>query len=371
MTTLLASLFLAVATTQYAPAPAEHAAAAPPHEVAASAAPAEHAQPAAEAAGHGEEHAAAHEEAAGHGEGEGEEHASLSDVMLGHVSDGYTLEFPWVCHGGFSLECEVNLKHVFGNSLVFGSLDMTPTKHLIMMWLASLVLLLVVLGAVKKRSLVPHGLYNFIEVLAAFVRVEIARANIGEKHGDRYVPYLMSVFFFILFVNLFGLVPWAATATGNIAVTAALSLFTFLITQYTAIKAMGLVGWLKHLTGGVAVWLWPIMVPVEILGLFTKPFALTVRLFANMVAGHIVILSLLGLIFAIGSPFVALGSVPLALAIFGLELFVAFVQAYIFAMLSSLFIGQGIQHAEHAHAEHGHGHGDHGSHVAGHSPGHG
>jgi F-type H+-transporting ATPase subunit a len=377
MTTLLASLFLAVATTQHAPAAAEHDAAAPAHEVAAAAESSEHAQPAAEAAGHGEEHAAAgHAEAAGHGEGEGEgeEKASLSDVMLGHVSDGYVLEFPWVCNGGFNFECEVNLKHVFGDSLVFGSVDMTPTKHLIMMWLASVVLLLVVLGAVKKRNLVPHGLYNFIEVLAAFVRIEIARANIGEKHGDRYVPYLMSVFFFILFVNLFGLVPWAATATGNIAVTAALSAFTFILTQFAAIKAMGLVGWLKHLTGGVAVWLWPIMVPVEILGLFTKPFALTVRLFANMIAGHIVILSLLGLIFAIGSPFVALGSVPLALAIFGLEIFVAFVQAYIFAMLSSLFIGQGIQHGEHAHAhaEHGDGgHGDHGSHVAGHSPGHG
>jgi F-type H+-transporting ATPase subunit a len=116
------------------------------------------------------------------------------------------------------------------------------------------------------------------------------------------------------------------------------------------------------------------MIPVEILGLFTKPFALTVRLFANMIAGHIVILSLIGLIFAIGSPFVALGSVPMALAIFGLELFVGFVQAYIFTMLSSLFIGQGIAHAEHAHHEehgHGHEHGDHGSHVAGHSPGHG
>jgi len=368
MTTLLASLFLAVATTQYAPAPAEHQATAPQHEATAAPAPAEHGQQAADAHGAAPgAHGSAHGEAAGHGEGH-----SLSDVMLHHVSDGYVLEFPWVCDGGFKWDCEVDLQHVFGDSLVFGSLDMTPTKHLIMMWLASIVLLVVVLGSTRKRSLVPHGVYNFVEVLVQFVRVEICRNNIGQKYGDRYVPYLVSVFFFILFVNLFGLLPWAATATGNIAVTAALALFTFVITQYAAIKAMGLGGWLKHLTGGVAVWLWPIMIPVEILGLFTKPFALTVRLFANMIAGHIVILSLIGLIFAIGSPFVALGSVPMALAIFGLELFVGFVQAYIFTMLSSLFIGQGIQHAEHAHhEEHGHEHGDNGSHVAGHSPSHG
>ncbi|HYG70530.1 MAG TPA: F0F1 ATP synthase subunit A, partial [Anaeromyxobacteraceae bacterium] len=153
----------------------------------------------------------------------------------------------------------------------------------------------------------------------------------------------------------------------------------FFITQYAAIRAMGLGGWLKHLTGGVHWLLWPIMVPVEILGLFTKPFALTVRLFANMIAGHIVILSLIGLIFALGTSWVALGSVPMALAIFLLELFVAFVQAYIFTMLSSLFIGSVVvahDHDEHGHEEpHAHagpGMGSqHGSHVAGTSPGHG
>jgi F-type H+-transporting ATPase subunit a len=115
------------------------------------------------------------------------------------------------------------------------------------------------------------------------------------------------------------------------------------------------------MTGGVPkslAWLWPIMIPVEFLGLFTKPFALTVRLFANMVAGHFVILALLGLIFALHSPFVAVASVPMALGIFMLELFVAFVQAYIFAMLSALFIGAGLVH--HGHDEdHGHGHGSH------------
>ncbi|MCX5730021.1 MAG: F0F1 ATP synthase subunit A, partial [Deltaproteobacteria bacterium] len=131
-------------------------------------------------------------------------------------------------------------------------------------------------------------------------------------------------------------------------------------------------GYLKHLTGGVPAslaWLWPIMIPVEFLGLFTKPFALTVRLFANMVAGHFVILALLGLIFSI-SAWVAPVSVALALAIFMLELFVAFVQAYIFTMLSALFIGAGlVHHDEHGHA--GHGEAAEASHATGKAPGHG
>ncbi|MFL5270646.1 MAG: F0F1 ATP synthase subunit A [Anaeromyxobacteraceae bacterium] len=363
MTTLLASLLLAVATTQHTPEPATG----------------EHGHPAVEAgsAEHAEQHAAKE-----HGGGHGEAHEeSLSDVMLGHVSDGYVLEYPGFCHGGFSAECETDLKEVFGDSLVFGSVDMTPTKHLIMLWLASILMFVVVMAAVAKKSIVPRGLYNFVETLVQFVRVEIAKKNIGEHDGDRFVPYLVTAFFFILFVNLFGLVPWAATATGNVAVTMALATFTFLITQYAAIRAQGLGGWLKHLTGGVSPLLWPIMIPVEILGLFTKPFALTIRLFANMIAGHIVILSLLGLIFALGSPFVAVGSVPMALAIFALEVFVAFVQAYIFTMLSSLFIGQGLVHHGGHDEEHGgagepgmgHAGGDHAhaSHVAGNAPGHG
>ena len=331
-------------------------------------------------------------EAGAHGGGHDE---SLGAVMMHHVADGYVLEFPGVC-GGFRWDCKLDLNHVFGTTrdpatgkalsgpFVWGGLDMTPTKHVVVMWISALLVLLVVLGAVRKKALVPRGLYNFVEVLVAFVRNEIAAKNIGEKDGDRFVPYLVTAFFFILFMNLFGLVPWSATATANLSVTVAMALFTFVVTQYAAIRSMGLGGFLSHLTGGVPkslAWLWPIMIPVEILGLFTKPFALTVRLFANMVAGHFVILALLGLIFALGSPFVAVASVPMALAIFMLEIFVAFVQAYIFTMLSALFIGAGLaHHGDHGHdehEEHGHGHAgpgmgsEHGSHVAGASPGHG
>jgi F-type H+-transporting ATPase subunit a len=310
-----------------------------------------------------------------HGHGGG----GLSDQLMHHVTDGYALEYPGVCEGHFAWNCEVDLKEKLGDKLVFTvggvTFDMTPTKHLVMMWVASIVLLVLLFASVAKRSLVPRGLYNFMEVLVQFVRDEIAKKNIGEEDGDRFVPYLVSAFFFILFVNLFGLIPYAATATGNLAVTVAMATFTFLVTQYAAIRAMGFGGWLKHLTGGVPWPLWPIMIPVEVLGLFTKPFALTVRLFANMVAGHIVILSLIGLIFALGSQWVALGSVPMALGIFLLEVFVGFVQAFIFTMLSAIFIGQGLAHASHGHDDHEahgeHAGDDHGSHVHGHQPEHG
>ena len=364
-------------------APAQAAQVAPAPEPAAphAAAPAEghEGQPAAgqvepghAAEGHAEHGAAAGHEAAGHGGGHDE---SLGGVMMHHVADGFLLEYPGVCHGGFAWNCEVDLKEVFGNKLVFGSVDMTPTKHVVMMWIASALLLLVVFAAVAKKAIVPKGLYNFIEMLVQFVRNEIAVKNIGEADADRFVPYLTTAFFFILFVNLFGLIPYAGTATANINVTVMMALFTFFITQYAQIKAQGIGGYLAHLTGGVPkslAPLWIIMIPVEFLGLFTKPFALTVRLFANMVAGHFVILALLGLIFAI-SVWVAPVSIGLALGIFLLELFVAFVQAYIFTMLSALFIGAGVVHHgghdEHGHGEHGSEH--HGSHAAGASPGHG
>jgi F-type H+-transporting ATPase subunit a len=361
----LLSLALSLTLGQHQPAP--HGEAVDPHATPAAAV--EHGGQAtpAEPGAVGGEHAmpaeqgapAGHQAAAGGHRGGHDE--SLGGVMLHHVSDGYVIEYPGVCHGAFAWNCEWNLRETFGNSLRFGALDMTPTKHVIMMWLASALLLLAVFSALRKRAVVPKGFYNFIELLVAFVRNEIAIPNIGAADAGRFLPYLLTAFFFILFVNLFGLLPFAATATANISVTVALALFTFVVTQYAAIKAQGIGGYLKHLTAGVHWGLWIIMVPVEVLGLFTKPFALTVRLFANMVAGHFVILALLGLIYAI-SVWVFPVSVALALAIFMLELFVAFVQAYIFTLLSALFIGSGLVH--HGHDEHGEGHGDAPDHAA-------
>jgi F-type H+-transporting ATPase subunit a len=356
VTLALQAVLASTEPAQAAPPPAAAVEQADPHAGHAAAPVDGHAAP---ADAHG---APAHGEAAGgHGGGHDE---SLGAVMMHHVADGPIIEYPGVCHGGFAWNCEWDLRATFGEGLKFGAIDMTPTKHVMMMWFASALLLIVVFSALRKKALVPSGLYSFIEVLVAFVRNELAVANIGKKDADRFIPYLLTAFFFILFVNLFGLLPWSGTATANVNVTVCLALFTFFITQYAAISAMGIGGYLGHLTGGVPKSLWPlwfIMIPVEFLGLFTKPFALTVRLFANMVAGHFVILALLGLIFAI-SVWVFPVSVALALAIFMLELFVAFVQAYIFTMLSSLFIGaafahHGDDHGDHGHGEHAEGHG--------------
>jgi F-type H+-transporting ATPase subunit a len=232
-------------------------------------------------------------------------------------------------------------------------IDISITKHVINMWIAAGILLLLLAAAVRRRAMIPKGGYNLVETFVLFVRDEIAVKNIGH-HADAYTPYLCSAFFFILFMNLAGLLPIPAidgkfpgisTATGNLGVTVVLALFTFVITQIAGMRAQGAVGYWAHLVpAGVPKWLFPIMVPVEVLGLFTKPFALTVRLFANMVAGHIVIFFLIALTVLI-SPLVAPVSVAFALGIYMLELFVALVQAYVFTMLSAVFIGM----TQHAH----------------------
>jgi F-type H+-transporting ATPase subunit a len=226
------------------------------------------------------------------------------------------------------------------------------TKHVINMWIAAGILLIVVGLGARKRALIPKGGYNLLESLVMFIRDEISVKNIGH-HADLYTPYLCSAFFFILFMNISGLLPIPAwrgfpgisTATGNLSVTVVLALFTFVFTQIAGMRAQGVVGYWAHLVpGGVPKALWPLMFVIEFFGLFTKPFALTVRLFANMVAGHIVIFFLIALTLFI-SVYVAPVSVAFALGIFLLELFVALVQAYVFTILSALFIGM----TQHAH----------------------
>jgi F-type H+-transporting ATPase subunit a len=209
------------------------------------------------------------------------------------------------------------------------------------------------------RDTEPRGLFqNLFETLVMFVRDEIVRPNLGPK-SDRYLPYLLTAFFFILTCNLLGLVPFGATATSNIMVTAVLATFTFVLTQLGGTR-----DYWKHILWppGVPTFVKPILIPVEILGLFTKPFALAVRLFANMTAGHLVILSLIGLIFAFNNLFgpsagygVAPVSVAFSLFIYLLELLVAFIQAYVFTMLSALFIGMAVtEHGHEHHEEHTH-----------------
>jgi F-type H+-transporting ATPase subunit a len=193
---------------------------------------------------------------------------------------------------------------------------------------------------------VPRGIGAAVEGLVLFIRDDVAEPNIGHGDGRRFTPLLCSFFFFILVAALVGLLPFSATSTGNIAVTLALAIVSFMAQQWAGISKYGVFGHFHNLVPpGLPVWLLPIMIPVEILSMFTKPFALTVRLFANMLAGHMVITTLLLLIPLMGqlNPFagIAMSPVSIVLAVFImlLEVLVAFIQAYIFTLLSAIFIG--------------------------------
>lgn len=223
------------------------------------------------------------------------------------------------------------------------------TKHELMMLVVA-ILLSVLLGlSFRKRRLVPKGVANFFEAIVVFLRDEIIMPNMG-KEGLLYAPYLFTVFFFILFSNLMGLIPGAATATSNISVTTALALLTFFMVQYAGIRHHGAIHYIKGLIPpNLPILIIPIMVPVEIVGMFTKHVALAIRLFANMTAGHVVILALLGLIGAkisiqtfVIAPFPIIGVLFVSL----LEILIALIQAYIFTVLSAVFIGMAI-HQEH------------------------
>ena len=256
------------------------------------------------------------------------------DSIFHHILDSQTLELPFVG--------EIHLP-----TLHLGPYDLPITRHAVMMWVASAVILLVLWLATRRRTLVPKGIHNVMEAIVVFVRDELARKNIGH-HGDRFVPYLLTTFVFILTSNLLGLIPYMATPTGNIGVTAGLAGMAFLMIQFAGMREHGVAGHFRNLVPhGLPAWLLPIMIPVEILGMFTKPFALCVRLFANMTAGHVVILSLISLVFILQKAWVgAVLTVPFALFINGIELLVAFLQAYIFTMLTSLFIGMTV-HPQH------------------------
>lgn len=252
-------------------------------------------------------------------------------------------------HGAESNIGHVILHHVLDTPIldirVLG-INLAITKHVVMMWIAAALLVIMFRLAFREPRMIPSGLANLLEAIIVFLRDEVILPNMGEE-GRRYLPYLLTVFFFILFCNLLGLIPLAATATGNVSVTAALALLSLIMIQVGGIRAHGLKHHMQNLIPhGIPTWLLPIMIPVEILGQFTKPFALCIRLFANMTAGHIVILSFLSMIFILQSIFISPFSVFFALFISLLELFVAFLQAYIFTMLTSLFIGMSI-HPQH------------------------
>jgi len=221
------------------------------------------------------------------------------------------------------------------------------SKHTVFFVLAAVMVLVVARFAIAgyRKGGVPTGLGAFVEMLVLFIRDDIAEKNIGHD-GRRFTPLLCSFFFFILIAALMGLVPFSATSTGNIAVTAGLATISFFAQMWGGISRYGVVGHFAHLVPpGLPVWLLPIMIPIEILSMFTKPFALMVRLFANMLAGHMVITMLLLLIPLLAGVATAFGiaiiPVSLGLAVFinMLEILVAFIQAYIFTLLTAIFIG--------------------------------
>ncbi|MGB0427380.1 MAG: F0F1 ATP synthase subunit A [Flavobacteriales bacterium] len=225
--------------------------------------------------------------------------------------------------------------------------DLSITKNVFSIFLIGLIMLLLFTKLAKsyKKNPIPTGFGRVLEPLVLYVRDDIARPNIGEKQYRKFMPYLLTVFFFIWMLNLLGMTPLGVNVTGNIAVTLCLALFTYFITQFSGNKNYwGHIFWMP----GVH-WIMKLfLIPIELLGTITKPFALMLRLFANITAGHVIIMTLIGLIFTFESLAGGLGlSVIFTLFISVIELLVAFLQAYIFTMLSSLFIGMAVE--EHGH----------------------
>ena len=229
-------------------------------------------------------------------------------------------------------------------------LDFSITKNVVSMLFVSALLLFMFVGLARsyKKGPIPTGFGRILEPLIIFIRDEIAIPNIGEKKYRKFMGFLLTVFFFIWLLNLLGMTPLGINVTGNIAVTVCLALFTYFITQFSANK-----DYWKHIfwMPGVPVPMKIILAPIELLGTLTKPFALLIRLFANITAGHVVIMSLIAMIF-VGKNLAADLPISLGLTLFisVIEILVAFLQAFIFTMLSSLFIGMAVQ--DHHHDEH-------------------
>lgn len=281
-----------------------------------------------------------------------EKEPSLGEMIMHHVTDSRV----WDAPGGLVHLPRWAPIHVGGLTI-----DLSPTKHVVMMLIAAALLCIIMIwtaqathGRGRARDRAPRGLANMLEALVIFVRDEVAMANIGHG-GEKYVPYVLSLFFFVLFCNLIGLLPWMATPTGNISVTATLAILSLIIIEVSGFVTLGPRGYAKTIFYApkgmnpvASALMLVIMTPVEILGKLAKPFALAIRLFANMNAGHFVMLALIGLAVASKPIWVTVlpwaAPIVMAVAIMMLELFVAVLQAYIFAMLTSVFIGL-IRHA--------------------------
>ena len=243
---------------------------------------------------------------------------------------------------GFKLE-HGHIVRTDGESVMDFSVTKTVAMLFINVGLILIVFLAAAAGARRNKGKAPSGIQSFVEPVIVFVRDEIVKPNIGPKY-EKYLPYLLTLFFFILFGNLLGLLPGAANLTGNIAVTMTLAVFTFLITNFSGTKSY----W-AHIfwTPGVPLPLRVIILPVEIIGIFTKPFSLMIRLFAAITAGHIVLLSLICLTFMFRSWYVGAGVSIFVVFINLIELLVAGIQAYVFTLFTSLYIGIAVEDHDH------------------------
>jgi len=280
------------------------------------------------------------------------------DFITPHITDSYELEIPWFDRETFAKEICLGRHEANGecgplwDPIHIGGLEinLSPTKHVFFMLLAATLVAVILIGAARvqarhqKTAGHTKGFAGGIEAMVLYLRNEVILPNVG-PHGDAFVPFGLTLFFFILMLNLLGLIPYGATATGNIAVTATLAIITLVVVEVTGVLTQG-VGylntifyWNKDLPLYVRIPMFFVMSPVEVIGKLAKPFALAIRLFANMTAGHIVVLALIGLIFAFGASVASAAPFLMALGIMMLELFVALLQAYIFTLLSSVFIG--------------------------------
>jgi F-type H+-transporting ATPase subunit a len=272
----------------------------------------------------------------------------IGEMVMHHTADAYALDFAPFFEIRWHRWPDVHIGAM--------SINLTPTKHVVFLVIAAVLVFLTMWAAgraLRKQRAgeqAPRGFAAAIEGLVLFVRDDIAIANIGHG-GAKFAPLIMTLFFFILYANLLGLLPWGASPTGNVAVTGALALVVFLTVEVAGFIKLGARGYMRTIfpvipgLGGVGGTVMSVaMAPIEVLGKFVKPFALAVRLFGNMTAGHFVILSLFGIVFLFGhlgvwSYGIAGVTVALVVGIMLLELFVAVLQAYVFALLAAVFIG--------------------------------
>jgi F-type H+-transporting ATPase subunit a len=281
--------------------------------------------------------------------------AENADIIMPHITDSHHIEIPWPNRAWGK---EIELPQWAPVHIGPLAIDLSPTKHVVMLALASTLCALVLIFAARSHRKhtelagQPTGFATGVEATVLYVRDEVILSNVGH-HGEKYVPYLLTLFFFILFANVLGLIPYGSTATGNISVTATLAVMSFITIEWAGIRTLGwgylntIFYWPSDMPFGVMkVVLFLILTPVELLGKFTKPFALAIRLFANMTAGHVIVLAFIGIIFTFGSVWLAPAPFAMALGIMLLEVLVSLIQAYLFTLLTSVFIGQ-IREAHH------------------------